>query len=125
MSKSVCFFLLLAFQWLLSCNPYDRIPADVIGKEKMGRILFEIGMAEGHMETYYFSDSSRNRDSLLKTELEKVLTIHKVSQPEFTRSYAFYQSRPHILKEVVDSMQVHAQRNQQKIFLKRPGLKVE
>ena len=125
MSKSVCFFLLFAFQCLLSCNPYDRIPGDVIGKEKMGRLLFEIGMAEGHMETYYFSDSSRNRDSLLKTELEKVLFIHKVSQPEFTRSFAFYQSRPHILKEVVDSMQVHAQRNQQKIFLKRPGLKVE
>ncbi len=125
MSRSLCFSVLLIFLWLLSCNPYDRIPGDVIGKEKMGRILFEIGMAEGHMETYYFSDSSRNRDSLLKTELQKVLAIHKVSQPVFIHSYAFYKSRPHILKEVVDSMQVHAQRNQQKIYLKRPGLKVE
>ncbi len=98
MSRSVFFFVVLCFMWLISCNPYDRIPGDVIGKEKMGRILFEIGMAEGHMETYYFSDSSLNRDSLLKSELQKVLYIHQVSQPEFVHSYAFYKSRPHILK---------------------------
>ena len=125
MRRSAFFFVILCFMWLISCNPYDRIPGDVIGKEKMGRILFEIGMAEGHMETYYFSDSSLNRDSLLKSELQKVLYIHQVSQPVFVHSYAFYKSRPHILKEVVDSMQVRAQRDQQKIYLKRPEMKVE
>lgn len=125
MRRPVFLYSILGFMWLMSCNPYDRIPGDVIGKEKMGRILFEIGMAEGHMETYYFSDSSLNRDSLLRSELQKVLYIHQVSQSEFVHSYAFYKSRPHILKEVVDTMQVQAQRNQQKIFIKRPALKVE
>ena len=82
----------------------------------MGRILYDIGLSEGAVETEYYRDSSRNKDSLLRTQLDKVMAIHGTSREEFKRSYDFYKRNPLILKEVVDSLQSRAQRNQQRMF---------
>lgn len=101
---------------LSACSRSRKVPSDVIGKDRMGRILYDIGLAEGAVETEYYRDSSRNKDSLLRTQLDKVMAIHGTSQKEFRRSYDFYKRNPLILKEVVDSLQSRAQRNQQRMF---------
>ena len=88
-----------------SCSRSRSIPGDVLGKEQMGRVLFDIGMAEGHVEVYLYRDSAKSRDSLLRNELDRVLAIHGVDQDEFLRSYRFYKSRPSLFKEVVDTLQ--------------------
>jgi hypothetical protein len=102
-----------------SCSRSRRIPADVIGKEEMGRLLFDIGMAEGHTEVYLYRDSAKSKDSLLRTELDRVLAIHGIGQEEFLRSYRFYKSRPSLFKEVVDTLQARSQRDQQKMYAPR------
>jgi hypothetical protein len=103
-----------------SCSRSGRVPSDIIGREKMGAILFDIGMAEGHLESFYFRDSTANRDSLLRRELDKVLAIHHVSQSEFRRSYDFYKTHPAIFKVMTDSLQAQSQRSQDKLYGKRP-----
>ena len=102
-----------------SCSRSRSIPGDVLGKEAMGRVLFDIGMAEGHVEIYLYKDSARNRDSLLRSELDRVLVIHGVGQEEFLRSYRFYKSRPSLFKEIVDTLQARTQRDQQKMYAPR------
>lgn len=101
---------------LSACSRSRKVPSDVIGKDRMGRILYDIGLAEGAVETEYYRDSSRNKDSLLRTQLDKVMAIHGTSREEFRRSYDFYKRNPLILKEVVDSLHSRAQRNQQRMF---------
>ena len=106
---------------LLSCSDSEKVPRSFIGKEKMGDILFDISLSEGHMEAFHFKDSAKNRDSLLITDLEKVLSIHQVSKEQFLESYRFYLSHPAIYKAMADSMQAKAQRNQDKMYgRKRP-----
>jgi hypothetical protein len=102
-----------------SCSRSRSIPGDVLGKEEMGRVLFDIGMAEGHVEVYLYRDSAKSRDSLLRTELDRVLAIHGVGQEQFLRSYRFYKSRPSLFKEVVDTLQARTQRDQQKMYAPR------
>lgn len=109
----------LLFASALSCSRSRSIPRDVLGKEEMGRLLFDIGMAEGHVEVYMYRDSAKSRDSLLRTELDRVLAIHGVSQEEFLRSHRFYKSRPTLYKEVVDTLQARSQRDQQKMYAPR------
>lgn len=104
---------------LASCSRSRSIPSDVLGKEEMGRVLFDIGMAEGHVEVYLYRDSSKNKDSLLRTELDRVLAIHGVDREEFLRSYRFYKSRPTLFKEVVDTLQARSQRDPQKMYAPR------
>ena len=110
---------------LAACSGSGRVPGDVIPIERMGVILYDIGLSEAHMENYYFKDSTRDRDSMLVTELEKVLAIHGVSAQEFRESYAFYKSRPQIFKVMVDTLQSRAQRSQDKMYGKRPRPQVK
>ena len=102
-----------------SCSRSRSIPSDVLDKEEMGRVLFDIGMAEGHVEVYMYRDSAKSKDSLLRTELDRVLAIHGVGQEEFLRSYRFYKSRPILFKEIVDTLQARSQRDPQKMYAPR------
>jgi hypothetical protein len=100
----------------ISCSRSREVPSGLIQKEQMGRILYDIGLAEGSVETEYYRDSSRNKDSLLRAQLDKVMAVHGTSREDFQRSYDFYKRNPHIFKEVVDTLQARAQRNQQRMF---------
>jgi len=115
------FFATLIVTGLLSaCSRSSSIPSDVLDQERMSAILFDISMAEGHVENAYFRDSAKSRDSILKIELDRVLLIHNVSQSNFLSSYQFYKSRPHLYKTMVDTLQARTQRDQQKMYL-QPG----
>jgi hypothetical protein len=113
--------LVLAIFLITSCGNSDKIPEKILKKEQMGSILFDIALAEGYLESYAFQDSLVKRDSLLVTELDKILAIHKTSQQEFLESYRYYKDHPLLFKEVVDSVYANAQRNRERIYGKRPG----
>lgn len=117
-----CFALagILVICTFLSCSRSGKIPSDILDQERMSAILFDISMAEGHAENSYFRDSAKNRDSVLRVELDRVMQIHRISQTEFLRSYQFYKARPHLYKVMVDSLQARSQRDQQKMYL-QPG----
>lgn len=101
---------------LNGCSRSRKVPSDILPKERMGSVLYDIGIAEGAVETTYYRDSSINRDSLLRSQLDIVMRIHGTDRTEFVRSYAFYRRNPLIFKEVVDTLQARAQRTQQKMF---------
>ena len=118
--KWFAFTGILVICTIVACSRSGKIPSDILDQERMSAILFDISMAEGHAENAYFRDSARNRDSILKIELDRVMRIHGVSQAEFLRSYQFYRARPHLYKVMVDSLQAQSQRDQQKMYL-QPG----
>lgn len=103
-----------------SCSRSADIPSDMLDQESMSALLFDISLAEGHVENAYFRDSAKSRDSILKVELDRVLKMHGVSNPVFVNSYKFYRSRPHLYKVMIDSLQARTQRDQQKMYL-QPG----
>jgi hypothetical protein len=109
-----------------ACNSVESIPAGVINQEKMGVILFELGMAEGYLENYRFKDTTVNKDSLVTIEMDKVLAVHKVSQQEFLFSYKYYKAHPDIFKVMTDTVYFRSQRSQEKMYGKRlPPIKKE
>ena len=112
----LCVLLLMFY----ACSDGKKVPSDIIGQEKMGVILFELAMAEGYLESYPFRDTTINRDSMVRVEMDKVLAIHRVSQKEFRDSYKFYKSRPEIFKVMTDTVYYRAQRNPEKMYGKRP-----
>ncbi|MCU0380634.1 MAG: DUF4296 domain-containing protein [Chitinophagaceae bacterium] len=109
----------LAF-FIISCGSDKRIPEDVLPEEKMGTVLFEIGMGEAMLEYYVFRDSTVNRDSSLRSELDKVLQVHQLSQEDFRRSFEYYKARPALMKVMMDTVYARSQRSQEKLYGKRP-----
>jgi hypothetical protein len=117
------FIMVLSFTGLaLSCSREEKMPKDVLPKEKMGTVLFEISMAESRLENYTFRDSTVNRDSALRVELDRVLLVHQLSQDGFRKSYDYYKMRPELMKEIMDTMYTRSQRSQDKLYgLRRKG----
>jgi hypothetical protein len=107
--------LLLAMLFLFSCV-IDRVPKDVLDKEKMERVLTDMLMAESFTENYLLIDSAKTREAWFTDELNKVLDINDVSRDQFMRSLDYYKQRPDQFKVIVDSMFNRSQRNREKIF---------
>src|SRR5690349_7262269 len=111
---------LSAIVWcLVSCTDKDKIPAGVLPKEKMEKVLWDMIQAERYRETFV-RDTSKN----LKTETFKlyaqVFEIHQVSKDEFIKSYKFYMSRPDIARQMFDSLATRANRRREELYKPKP-----
>jgi hypothetical protein len=112
---------------LMSCGQRDKVPADVFGPDKMGKVLKDVLLAESFAEGYLLMDTTRTRDEVFSGELNKVLAIQKISPAEFRRSLNFYKSRPDLYKVLIDTAYNRAQRNRDHVYdeQKKQRLKVE
>ncbi|GEP95968.1 DUF4296 domain-containing protein [Chitinophaga cymbidii] len=97
----------LLFGLLFACGQADRVPGDVLPKEKMRDILLDMNFADVYgreqMDTVRIADSIREQN--VKRYYVQILQIHGVTREEFMRSYRFYEGHPDRLEEVYKAMQ--------------------
>lgn len=89
----------------------------VLEKEKMIQMITEVSLAEAFAETYVLKDTTLNKDSVLRQELQAVYKINQVSAQAFAASYKYYSSNPILFKEIIDSAHARAYRNKDRIYL--------
>jgi len=109
------FFILL----LWSCSGTMFNSVDVIGKDRMANILYDIALAEAFVETYQLKDSSVSKDSALQKEIDLVLKYHGVEPQRFSKSYRFYQQHPKDFKILIDTANARAIRNRENSYNRR------
>ena len=98
-------FLLCLF--LFSCSNDGSIPKDVLPENKMGAVFWDIMRADEMMNYYQQRDSSYI-SSKRTAFYDTIFSIHQISKEDFQRSIQFYQSRPDLLKPILDSLQKKA-----------------
>jgi hypothetical protein len=100
---------------IASCSDKKKVPSDVLGREEMEAVMWDMIQADRYSATYFHSDSIKRRD--IKTETlklyDQVFQIHDISQEEFVKSYKFYLSRPDISKAMFDSIYTKANRRRE------------
>jgi hypothetical protein len=106
-------FLLLFIGW--SCAGKDELPKGVLGAKAMGKVMTDIALAESYIENFYPKKANGPRDSAIGREVDKVLSMHDVSQEVFRVSYQFYKSRPDLFRVILDSVVLENQRYQEKL----------
>ena len=104
---------------LWSCSGAGFNSVEVIGKDRMANILYDIALAEAFVETYQLKDSSLNKDSALQKEIDLVLKYHGVEPLRFSKSYQFYQQHPKDFKVLVDTANARAIRNRENSYSMR------
>ncbi|WP_207515542.1 DUF4296 domain-containing protein [Longitalea luteola] len=111
---------LSAIAWcLVSCTNKDKIPAGVIPRDKMQKVLWDMIQAERFRETFV-------RDSALDLKAEtfklyaQIFDVHDVTKDEFIRSYKFYMSRPDIARNMFDSLATQANRQREELYRPKP-----
>lgn len=98
--------LLLAFL-LISCSG-DDIPGDVLDREKMEDVMWDMLRAD-EMFSVYSERGATFPGIGQNTELyDKVFQLHGVDKNHFRRSLEFYQSHPDIFQEVLDSLKTRS-----------------
>jgi hypothetical protein len=111
---------LSALVWCLAgCTDKDKIPAGVLPKEKMQKVLWDVIQAERFRETF-IRDSSKDLKAETFKLYAQVFAIHKVTKDEFAKSYKFYMSRPDIAREMFDSLATKANRTREDMYKPKP-----
>jgi len=87
----------------LSCSSKVDDKEQILNEDKMANVLYDVLLAESFVESYLMKDTTLNKDSLLKVEMDKVLKVYGISSSSFSKSYLYYKAHPLQLETVLDS----------------------
>lgn len=94
-----------------SCRHADGIPRNIMSKEKMEDILWDLIQADQFSTQFLIKDSSKINVKMETIKLySEVFKIHDVSKDEFQKSYQYYLSRPDLTKKMLDTLSERARR---------------
>ncbi len=118
----ISFCLLL----LAACTNDGGVPRDIIGRDEMGKILWDVIQADQFSTIYLAKDSSKTNVKAETMKLyEEVFRLHHITREEFQKSYQYYLSHPDISKVMFDSLSARASKRRPEIYQHPPKLKVK
>jgi hypothetical protein len=115
------FIFFLFFLPIIGCVNKDSVPSDIIGKDSMKLILWDMIQADQYSKQYLAKDSAKINVHLETMKLyQQVFDIHHTNKDEFKKSYQFYLSKPNLSSEVFDSLAAYANRQRTEIYKPKP-----
>jgi hypothetical protein len=90
---------------LIACSGKKIVPEGILSQPKMQEVLWDMIKAGEYLNNFViFKDTTINRASESQKWYDKVYEVHKITKEQFDKSYAYYQTRPEIMKEMLDSL---------------------
>jgi hypothetical protein len=99
----VCFAILL-----LGCSDGASVPENVLSSQKMKDVLYDVVRADEMVDVLKLRDSTYQRFNRRTALYDSVFAIHGITKDDFKKSLDYYESRPDLLKQVLDDMQKKA-----------------
>jgi hypothetical protein len=102
----ICIVLLFVF----SCKP--SLPDGILKPDKMKLVLWDISRADELVNYYSIKDSTFKKPEKYNAFYDTVFRLHNITNQEFNKSFQYYQDRPALLKIILDSLAIFAERRQ-------------
>lgn len=99
MTRLSPFFLLLFW----SCAGND-VPKGVLPPDKMEAVLYDVIRADEWVDFAVLQDSTFRNFSRRTALYDSVFRLHAINKEDYRNSVRFYQSRPDLLKGVLESL---------------------
>ena len=116
------FTILLCLLALTACTNPEHVPGNIIPRDSMQNILFDIMQADQYSTQYLLKDSAKiNVKSETMKLYEEVFRLHHISKTEFDRSFQFYLDHPNIATVMFDSLSARAARLRAEAYSNPPG----
>ena len=97
--------VLLILLIFLNCSGKNEIPADILSKEKMQEVIWDMIRADEFVTIFILkNDSAINRLAESSQLYDQVFFIHDITKVRFQKSLAFYRNHPDQLKIIIDSL---------------------
>lgn len=116
-------FLLFIFPviFYISCIRDNKIPKGILPQNEMRKVMWDLMRADAYVSEVIMKDSTCNKQAESAILYEKVFGIHNTTKETFLKSMAFYESRPDLLKLVMDSLRSDEKKVQEyQNYIKRP-----
>lgn len=97
--------ILFALFFISSCSGKNRIPSDVLSRDEMQTVLWDMIRADQFLQNYVFiKDTSVKKKEESISLYKQVLSIHGISKEKFEKSFAYYKSNPQLIQSIMDSL---------------------
>jgi len=105
-SKHLFFVVIFSFL-LVQCGSKDRIPSEMVPKEKMVDILLDIHVMESKIESVRFGSRDSMQVAYLNAQRE-ILQKYKVDSATYYKSYDYYFKQMYHMKEIYEKVAAKA-----------------
>lgn len=89
---------------LNACGNHREVPADVISRQDMIGVLWDMMRADQFVTSFVIKDTSLNRIQESIRLYNDVFRIHHTDKAQFARSIKFYKNNPDLFKPILDSL---------------------
>lgn len=100
----------------VGCTNQYKVPGDVLPKEKMEKVLWDMIVADRYSAAFLVKDTTKNIKEETFKLYAQVFSIHKISRQQFIKSFKWYMERPDISQVMLDSLATHANRRRDEIY---------
>jgi hypothetical protein len=117
-------FVLMMSSLFTACINSAAIPADIIPRQKMETILWQLMQSDEYVNTELARDTTKTKKaSTEKMKIyQQVFDLNGTSMNEFKKSYQYYMAHPDITKTMFDSIAVRAGRQRTELYKPKPVL---
>jgi hypothetical protein len=112
----LCLLFLTIILLSAGCTNQYKVPANILPKEKMENVLWDMILADRYSSLILSKDSSKNIKQESFTLYEQVFNIHKITRQEFVKSFKYYLDRPDISQVMLDSLAAKANRKREEMY---------
>ena len=107
---------ILVFFIYIGCTNQYKVPDDILPKDKMEKVLWDMIVADRYSAAILAKDSTKNIKEETFKLYEQGFSVHKISRQEFIKSFKYYLKRPDIAQVMLDSLATHANRRREEIY---------
>lgn len=99
------FLIFTTFILLNACSDKDKLPKDILSKQKMREVMWDMIRAGEFLNNFVLNkDSAIDKVAESQKWYDKIYELHKTNEAEFDKSYAYYKAHPLLMREVLDSL---------------------
>jgi hypothetical protein len=114
--RQLFLFVLILLLISTGCTNQYKVPRDILPKEKMEKVLWDMILADRYSTIVLSKDSTKNLKQETFTMYEQVFSIHKITHQQFVKSLKYYLERPDISQVMLDSLATKANRRREEMY---------
>lgn len=108
MRKIIFFFIIVVAA--VSCNK-NKVPTGILPPEKMEAVMWDMMQADEFVKGFIIPYDSLANDTTASIYIyKKVFQLNNISKEEYEKSFEYYKVHTLLMKEVLDSLNVKAQK---------------
>ena len=107
-------FAIIFCAFLVSCGNKQAVPKDVLPVKTMTDIMWDNMLADELVNNRYNPDTANKRFDTSVVLYNQVAKLHGTTTVQFKKSMRYYQTRPDLLKVILDTLQRRASTPQHK-----------